>query len=257
MGAAVTKADLLFASLPSFRRLVARTEARIEEAIEKVGFPIGASTSGGKDSLVLYDMLKRQSPECRFGFFDSGGELPQTEEWIDRHPDVVRVPTRHNFYDMLRWGGYWGYRGPDLQDLALEFNFDRILVDEPAARFIEQFNLKLVFIGLRSQESAGRRMNHRTHGWLYYAKYAHAWHCTPLFDWTHDDVWAYIASRELDYNTAYDVMTEAGIPRAQQRVSIVLGSVGANLGRLAWLRRIAPGLWNRLAAEFPKIRQYT
>lgn len=254
---ALSPEDTLYARLSIFQHRVSVAEERIREAIKKAGQPAGASISGGKDSTVLYDMVKRLVPGAHFAFFDSGGELPQTEAWIDRHPGIIRISTQHNFFDMLRWGGYWGYRGPELRDLKLEFDFDEILVREPARKLVEICNLQLVFIGLREAESRGRRLNYKVRGWLYYVETAHVWHCTPLIDWTDNDVWAYIASRQLDYNEAYDAMAQAGIPRQDWRVSIVLGTVSATRGRMARLKLIAPDLWNRLAAEFPKIRSYT
>jgi len=157
--------------------------------------------------------------------------------------------------EMCRQGGYWGYENPT--DPDAEFDFGEMLVDEPARRFAHEQGLQVQAIGLRAQESRSRFMNAKQRGELYFAKYAGLWHLCPLQNWTTDDVWAYIASRELVYNGAYDIMTQIGVPRSDQRISMLLGSSAAATGRYAILKQIDIALWNRLAAEFPKVRIYT
>jgi hypothetical protein len=40
------------------------------------------------------------------------------------------------------------------------------------------------------------------------------------------------------------------------RIAPVLGAAAVGFGRYAYLKRLDPGLWNRLVAEFPKLAIY-
>jgi 3'-phosphoadenosine 5'-phosphosulfate sulfotransferase (PAPS reductase)/FAD synthetase len=135
-------------------------------------------------------------------------------------------------------------------------DFGAALIFSPARRFAQEHSLTTVALGLRAGEAVVRRINARIKG-EHYQVADGIWHLCPLQWWTEDDVWAYIASRGLPYNVAYDTMEELGIPRRQQRISTALGTDAAAFGRYVYLRHLDPDLWNRLAAEFPLIRKYT
>lgn len=83
-----------------------------------------------------------------------------------------------------------------------------------------------------------------------------AWRLCPLMKWIHQDIWAYIAHHEIPYNSIYDRMALAGVPRKEWRIGTLLGSTNAAMGRYAVLKMCDPSTFNRLAAEFPLIRKY-
>lgn len=249
---AISFGDLAHARTRGFNARVSTALAQIDEAV-RIG-KVGVSVSGGKDSLVLLDLARRVIPDIPAAFYDSGCEYPSTYEVIE-HYGVETITPQRNLLEMLRYGGYWGYEKPT--DPDAEFDFFSFLVGEPSQRFIALHDLAVVGIGLREQESAGRRMSGRRNGELYQLK-SGIWHLCPLAKWTSNDVWGYIASRKLRYNTAYDRMAEVGIPRESWRICALLGMKGANTqGRFAFLRQMYPDLFRCLAAEFPKIREYT
>lgn len=250
---AATLADRIHARSPAFRR-------RVDRALEVVrqhaatGARIGIAYSGGKDSTVLLDLVRRAVPDAPAAFFDSSCELRQTYEIVEFY-GVDVIETQYALEDLCRAGGYWGYRGEDA-DASRTFDFQHWLVTEPADHFAEMYDLDTMAIGLRAGESKQRRLNAMSRGEVYQTK-AGRWHLCPLARWTDDDVWAYIADRGLRYNAAYDQMAAIGVPRQDWRVSCLLGSAGATHGRYAYLRQIDPGAYNRLASIFPKIARYT
>lgn len=250
---ALSLADRVYARSPAFRRRVDRALATIEAHVE-AGHTIGVSYSGGKDSTVLLDLVRRVAPDAPAAFYDSGCELRTTYEMIE-HYGVEVIEPEATLEEMCRAGGYWGYRGEDA-DLELEFDFMYWLVTEPATRFRVKYGLSTLAVGLRAGESAGRRASARSRGEVYPVK-NQGWRLCPLAFWSDDDVWAYIADRELRYNAAYDKMAELGMPRKEWRVSCLLGASAAGLGRYAMLRQIDPSAYNRLASTFPMIARYT
>lgn len=249
---AVTVGDRAYARLPQFQRRV-EAALRVIERAAQLG-TIGVSVSTGKDSIVLLDLVRRVVPDAPAALFDSGCEYRWVYE-LAEHYGIEIIKPEMSLLDMCRDGDYWGHRGGANPDV--EYDFFSFLVGEPSTRFVEDHNLSVIAMGLRAEESAGRRMSAYRRGELYQVA-SGLWHLCPLARWTHDDVWAYIASRGLRYNVAYDRMAELGIPRERWRVSALLGMCGAaTLGRYAYLRQIDPELWRRLSAEFPKIASYT
>lgn len=245
--------DFARARLRGFQARVAKALGVIEEAAKKGR--IGISFSGGKDSLVVLDLVRRVVPDAPAAFFDSGCEYRWTYETVARFGAKVIKPQM-SLLEMCRYGGYWGYATP--VDAAAEFDFFAFLVSEPSARFVAEEGLSVIALGLRGQESSGRRASANARGELYYVQSEGVWHLCPLAHWTFDDVWAYIADRGLDYNEVYDRMAQAGIPRENWRVSTLLGMTGAaTMGRYSFLRRVDPEAFYRLAAEFPKILEFT
>ncbi len=249
----MTWGDRAHARLPAFRRRVERALAVIAAAAE-LG-TIGVSFSGGKDSTVLLDLVRRVQPGCRVAFFDSGCEYPWTYDLVAHYGAEV-VKPQMSLPQMCRHGGYWGYEQP--VDPEAEFDFMGFLVVEPAVRFAILHDLTVSAIGLRAEESAGRRLNLHKRGELYFVKERQMWHLCPLAHWKHADIWAYLASRDLRYNEVYDRMAAFGIPREAWRVSTLLGLSGASCNaRLGFLRVVAPETFWQLAAEFPYIRGFS
>jgi len=254
---AVTDADRLWGQTRAFQRKVERALEVIAASVP----PVGVAFSGGKDSTVALHLTRRVFPDAAAGFYDSGAELRQTYEFIARTPNVQIIPAEGGgLIELCRQNGYWG-REP-LSDHPHRVNFDAALVWKPAERFIRQNGLATVVLGLRAGESFARLMNASRNGLRYITDSMrkrlgyYIYHLCPLQWWTEDDVWAYIAVNGLDFNEAYDRMTELGIPRKAQRIGPVMGTDAASLGRLVWLRMIDPELWNRLSGEFPLLRKY-
>jgi len=247
---AVREADRLRGGLPEFRRKVDRSLRLISGA----PVPVGVSFSGGKDSTVCLHLVRRVFPDAVAGHFDSGAELPDTTDFIRRTPGVQMIEVEGGgLFELCRQNGYWG-REP-LSENPKRVDFFRALVLDPARRFVEENGLATVVIGLRGEESASRRVREKVGGPFHVMKDGLA-HLYPLQGWTDDDVWAYIASENLDYNLVYDRMAELGLERRHWRVGITLSADTANYGMFTVLKQLDPGLWNRLATEFPLVRKY-
>lgn len=245
---AVGRGDLARARLPAFARKVSRALAVVEEAMRHGR--IGVSFSGGKDSTVVLDLVRRVDPEAPAAFFDSGCELASVYE-IVAHYGVTTIRPRLSFLDLARYSGWWGYESP--VDPECEWPVKQILIDEPSEAFVCRERLVGVALGLRAEESRGRAMSAYTRGELYRGK-DRTWRCCPIAHWSAEDVWAYIASRDLPYCRAYDAMTALGLLRAEQRIGTLLGGIASTTGRHAIVRAIEPDTFRALAAEFPDLR---
>lgn len=113
-----------------------------------------------------------------------------------------------------------------------------------------------VFLGLRSDESRGRKMNRRTHGWIYTRDSDKLTIAAPLSDWEDIDVHAYVASRDIPLMPLY-LCVDPGMDAMKIRKSwFVAGGYAATIfGHYVWLRRWWPDLWHRIADLDPEVRR--
>jgi len=248
---AISEQDYLRAQLREFRYRVDRALRVIGQA--RAHGRIAISFSGGKDSTVLLDLVRRVAPDSVAGFWDSGAELQSTYDLV-AHYGVEMVQPKMSFPEMCRYGGWWGHPNP--VEKGKRFPYDKILIHEPSRRFCEKHQCSVVAVGLRADESGVREIRARQHGELDWIDRSETWMLCPLTWWTTDDIWAYIASRNLRYNAAYDQMAEMGVPRREQRISTLLDKTAATTGRFAVLKRLDPGLWNQLVIDFPNLRRF-
>jgi phosphoadenosine phosphosulfate reductase len=251
MPAALRREDLVWAKTARFRKQVERAQSAIRRALE-IG-ALGVSYSSGKDSSALLHLVREIDPEVPAAFFDSGAELQSTYDLV-RAMGIEIVAPRMTMFDMARYAGWWGYADP--VDPGCPFDAKRVVIEEPSEAFVVRRRLRVLAYGLRAGESRQRAKHAGARGELFEGA-DRTWYCQPIAYWSTADVWAYIASREIQYNVAYDRMSEAGVERESQRVATLLGERGAGWGRHAIMRAAEPERFREIAREFPGLYRLT
>lgn len=250
---------------------------RIEEHLDSCeGY---VAFSGGKDSLVTLHLALQVDPDVPVAFFDSGLEYPETYTYLEDIASSWRlnldvVPARHTTLEVLAATGAWDHqaaRNPSAPDLH------RTLITEPAARAHERHGPGELW-GVRAEESRGRA-----------AAYANALRATscsctptpcpaerdrrarhgglirridgttaygPVWDWKTPEIWGHIAQNRLPVNPVYDKLRRLGAPEHFLRVSHMVDGTRLEEGRITWLRRGWPYLFEELAAVLPRLREY-
>lgn len=227
---------LFHAKSKGFGLRVVQAKQIIEKALLEIKSPYVA-LSGGKDSTVVYSLVREYLPNVPAIWSDDEWFLPETLEYIRRlqqSGDVRQIRTNATHTDWFQIKGDWD----GIQDYARHHNFDG------------------VFLGLRQEESAARRVHLRTMGSLFFAKKDGFWHCNPVHNWTWQDVWAYILSKGIDYNKAYDKLEEMGIDPKNQRVGPLAVERVLGRGQMVILKRGWPDLYNRFLADHPEAGSY-
>ena len=236
--------------------------------------------SGGKDSVVVLHLALQADPNVPVVFFDSGLEFPETTTYLAMLADrwqlqLHRVPARRTALQVLTDSGTWDHHAPTgrVEDLH------HVLITEPAARAHTAHGPGELW-GLRSAESRGRRTAHaaalarettrscagccppgdraaarRHHGGvLRRADGTVAF--SPIWDWTTDQVWTHLHRHDIPVNPLYERLRRVGAPPDAHRVSHVLDGAHLERGRVTWLRRGWPSLFEELAAALPRLREF-
>jgi len=258
-----------YARLPVFTRRVERAQAIVAEALATMRRPYMAF-SGGVDSTVVLDLVLAQAPDTPILWGDDGYDLPDTLAFLRRVEDERWVNIQR-----IRCLGPW-------RDWCEEMGRPD-LADDPAARaawgnppiwqatttdlktYAPQVGYDGVFLGLLGTarkaggESRARSLALRGGARPLYqvAREGGVWHCSPLASWGKQDVWGYIISRGLAYNTAYDTLARLGVPLERRRVAPLTTYRVAHYGMFTYIRAGWPDTFNRFATIFPSVRQYS
>lgn len=225
---------------------VERARERIAEWLTAVERPYIAFSTG-KDSTCVLALVREQRPETAAVYLDADSSFPESRALLAATDNCIIYPTDEPILDTLARHGLEG--GAELERATMQST-----VWGPIKRLLAAYDFDGVALGLRAEESRGRRLNAHVRGSIYRYKRDGVLACQPIWDWTYADVWAFIVAAGLPYCGVYDRLWDA--PEEDQRLSYWAGETKRRHGRYAWLRRNYPELFNRLASAIPEARNY-
>lgn len=162
--------------------------------------------SGGKDSIVLLDLVKKALPKSSFVvvFGDTGMEFPDTYDVIDK----VEEQCRAEGIEFYRAASHfkpeesWRLFGPPSRVLRWCCSVHKSTPRTLKLREILGKNdyVGLDFVGVRAEESVARsEYDYESYGTKQKGQYSH----NSILDWTSAEIWLYIYAHRLLINEAY------------------------------------------------------
>jgi len=163
--------------------------AFLREHEPEEGYFVGFS--GGKDSIVLYDLVKRSGVKA-FPYYNQVGiEPPELLKFIkETYPEVKIMRPKEGFFRILRRTGFY----PTM--------WRRWCCDTLKKGATKDIPLKMRLMGVRAEESEKRRKLGRIN--VYHSKKFHFTIYNAIFDWLEWEIWDYIDDRQLPYLSLYD-----------------------------------------------------
>jgi 3'-phosphoadenosine 5'-phosphosulfate sulfotransferase (PAPS reductase)/FAD synthetase len=199
--------------------------------------------SGGKDSTAMTHIVKSLLPTCPIvSQFDDC-------DWPEKSPYMERVAAEQGWTihrvepEFSVWERTKMFQIGD-EDLCKKSHpltreaFLDVLHEEQ-----EKLGCSGAFIGLRSQESPGRRKNFQARGHIYQLNNG-KWHCCPLSSWTSQDVFAYLSAVDIEINPCY--FKNAIWEPEEIRLSWALPTIWWKGQDIEHLRRYYPEQFRRL-----------
>lgn len=221
----------LYANLPVFRRKI---EASIEIIKKASAYSPYISSSLGKDSAVLTHLVLSVYPDTEVRFLRWKGET----EILGNYDEVA---------------GQWA-------DIGVKINQVEIYREEWDSGFFRddwesiRRDSKAYYLGLRKEESKGRRASLNAHGVIYTLKNGITRIC-PLAYWSSKDIAAYIYKYNLPLLSLYtshgiESRTASGLPIHKGHESNILPKV------VQELRETNPAGLQTLIERFPELGYY-
>jgi len=212
-GEALTRADALRARSQSFRSRVDRTYNDLAEQMPLLRNAYVA-LSGGKDSLVALAIMTDLIPRITATWVDDELEHAETPIAVQRQSEHLGATFQTKLGTSTHNGWFVPWVDePFWRDPLSEAGDARM----PSTEWAPLHGFDAVVLGLRADEATYRRSHARRKG-TFYERANGLIVFQPLIWWTIDDIWAFIASRELPYHPVYDTLARAGVSRELQRV---------------------------------------
>lgn len=162
--------------------------------------------SGGKDSIVLLDLVKKALPHGSFlvVFGDTGMEFPDTYDAIEqtRQELVSEGVALYTAHSHLNPKASWKMFGPPSRALRWCCSVHK---SAPQTIKLREVTGKssyegLAFVGVRAYESTTRaEYKYENYGKKQKGQYSH----NSILDWTSAEVWLYVLANNLIINDAY------------------------------------------------------
>jgi len=143
--------------------------------------------SGGKDSVVLLDLVKKSGVKHTAYYNLTTVDPPELVYFIREHyPDIITTKPKRSMWDLIRY------------NMILPTRIARYCCKELKERGGEG---RFVLTGIRWQESIRRRNRGMVESCnkSKFKRYMH-----PIIDWQTEDIWEYIRSNKLPYCSLYD-----------------------------------------------------
>lgn len=246
---------LLHSRTPGHQKKLRRTKEIILEALDKMKKPF-VSVSWGKDSIVVAHLVWMEQRSVPMVWSDRGpeAELPETyplvEEWKRRYNiNLAVVVPEMTMFELYRKYGIPEISGGKTRAIIKEINLVRAI-----GNYARENGFDGRFMGIRADESKGRRKLGKFRGPLFFGETERMWICNPIIYWSARDVWAYIFANDLPYHPLYDHNKLRD--REQTRLSNWSGVFDYQHGRLVELKMNYPDLFEWLVREFPEVKNY-
>lgn len=202
------------------------------------------SWSGGKDSTAMLHLALRICPDIDVMYMSSGYALPDTEQHIKEVSTAWQLnlhvlKAEVDYIELCREFGLPHLRSKCVQDKVVT-----MLKKDRAGDWAQENGFEAVLWGLRADESRGRAnlIFSKPNGLL---DKRGVLRVAPVGRWTGLDIWGYFAKYELPVNQMY-LKENCGFNRVTLRNTGWLSTDGEAQGRIEWLRRNYPALYQKI-----------
>lgn len=244
---------LLHASTTSFKKKVEKAKDITKRFLD-LGVKGYGSISGGKDSTAMMHLIHSLEPTYPFMSQKDDMDFPEEMEYMKLleekyNLNLTIISPKQDIWEIAKNTDFT----EDIHSKGTSFSDD--LFYNLLKEFQVENSYKGVFLGLRTEESKGRKINFAAKSHIYYNQDYSQLVCQPLALWTAKDVFAYLFSNDIPILDVYFKTRFVKSPE-NIRKSWVLPSAQSQSGQVQWLKHYYPSIYNRLAAINPRMRLY-
>lgn len=125
-------------------------------------------------------------------------------------------------------------------------------LEKPRWEAMDERGINGTIIGLRADESRGRKISARMRGQSYYNKRELAEMLTPLSWWNTGDIFEYAAKERIPLHPVYAKALKYGVQRHLVRLSTPFDLAFLQTGNFVWLKREYPEVYSQVRELLPQ-----
>jgi len=218
----------------------------INKIKDDLGLPIMISYSGGKDSLVTYDLVNTALPDTDYKvlFVNTGIEFPETVKYVEESSKILGFQdklTIENVPTEVFWKAFDIF-GPPGRDFRHCCKFAKLAPIKRAIDRLYEGEQCISFVGQRRYESF-----QRTGSDVWQNSYiSNQINASPIQNWNALMIWMYIMWKDLPYNPLYNT--------GYERIGC-WACPSSDMAQLSILRKNHPDLYAKLHASVDKWKE--
>lgn len=219
-------------------------------------YPGFVAFSGGKDSMVSLHLALQANPHIPVCFYDSGLEFPENIEYIHHIEELFKInlhiiKSEPTILDILRKEATFDHRR---MPITLSTSLIDAKITIPSQIAHKEFGKGRIW-GLRAEESRGRKMLLVPRQGSFTSKAGE--HVTsPVWNWSSNQIFAYLKQYDIPINPLYAKMESLGVEEKGLRVGSILDGSNLDYGRVTWLKRGWPEIYEQLRISLPRIDEF-
>lgn len=212
--------------------------------------------SGGKDSVVSLHLALQADPHIPVCFYDSGLEFPENVEYIHSIANLFNlnfhiIKSNPTVLDILRKEAFFDHKRIPVH---LATSLIEAKIENPSKEAHERFGPGRIW-GLRAEESRGRRMLLVPRRGSFESK-AGETITSPVWNWSSEQIFAYIEKNNIPENPLYGKMRALGVEEKGLRVGSIIDGSNLDYGRITWLKRGWPEIYDKLRIALPRLDEF-
>jgi 3'-phosphoadenosine 5'-phosphosulfate sulfotransferase (PAPS reductase)/FAD synthetase len=130
------------------------------------------------------------------------------------------------------------------------------VLEIPRWEMMDKYNINGTLIGLRKQESKGRKINYILRGNNYYNKREKSIICQPIVEWGTGDIFRYAYTENMPLHPVYDKAREKGFEFMRERVNMLLDINFSDMeDRIQKMKILYPEDFKIIVQQIPEIRR--
>lgn len=242
--------------IPFFKNYIVKKSIDLISNFIQKNKNVALALSFGKDSMVLLHLLSVMGAinKIKLIMFNRSGF--DAKETLALRDYVIFKYNINNYRETCVKNSFKYLKFNESKKTCYFSDFVYNVLEKPRWNLMDKYEIDSTLIGLRNQESKGRKINFAMRGFEYYNKREKANILQPLARWTTEDIFRYSFSEKIPIHPVYNRSKKMGFNFTMERVNMLIDNDNAYLGdRISKMKILYPNDYNDIVEKIEFFRR--